>query len=118
MHFRLFRPMKRKGTVNHQFNQRIPADIKALAVGMNLVIPIGEGTAVFKVPTHGCRKALLANGRPSRVKERQAQIAAYLETAWQALRSDAPVVFQHRQATALAREFYAAKPHWDQLDPG
>lgn len=44
MLFRLVRPMPRKGSFRHQFVQRIPADVKAQAVGTQLLIPPGKET--------------------------------------------------------------------------
>lgn len=40
------------------------------------------------------------------VKERQATASTFLESVWKALRQDAPIKISHRQATALAGEFY------------
>ncbi|HSM40711.1 MAG TPA: hypothetical protein VK862_08160 [Afifellaceae bacterium] len=36
MLYRLVRPMKRKGSSNHQFVKRIPSDIRARMVGKKL----------------------------------------------------------------------------------
>jgi ABC-type sugar transport system ATPase subunit len=49
MLFRLVRPVKRKGTINHQFVQRIPADVKARAAGLKLHIPLGDQTVIVKL---------------------------------------------------------------------
>ncbi|TPK40990.1 hypothetical protein [Mesorhizobium sp. B2-5-3] len=96
MHFRLVRPVKRNGTINQQFNQRIPADVRDHAVGMTLHIPVGP-QIVRKTITHenhAIRVSLRAS-TPSEVKSRQAQVVGYLETVWQGLR-DAPMVLSHR----------------------
>lgn len=42
MHFQPVKPVKRKGTINQQFNQRIPADVRDHAVGVTLQIPVGS----------------------------------------------------------------------------
>lgn len=107
MHFRLVKPVKRKGTINQQFNQRIPADVRNHAVGVTLQIPVGP-EIVRKTITpkdHAIRVSLRAS-TPSEVKMRQAQVAGYLETVWQGLR-DAPLQLSHRQAVALSRDVYA-----------
>ncbi len=41
MLFCLVRAVKRKGTINHQFVQRIPADVRARSAGLALRIPVG-----------------------------------------------------------------------------
>ncbi|RNJ44422.1 hypothetical protein B5V01_05930 [Mesorhizobium erdmanii] len=107
MHFRLVRPVKRKGTTNQQFNQRIPADVRDHAVGITLQIPVGS-EIVRKTVTpkdHAIRVSLRAS-TPNEVKTRQAQVAGYLETVWQGLR-EVPIVLSHRQAVALSRDVYA-----------
>ncbi len=109
MLFRLVRPMQRKGTLNRQFVQRIPADIRDRAVGMKLAIPMGpEVVAVRVTDRMEAIRVSLRTVEPSEVKKRQAQIAAYLETVWQALRNDGPIPLTHKQAVALSRDLYAA----------
>ena len=44
MLYRLVRPMRRKGSRHPYFNQRIPVDVRALAVGLKLALPIGAET--------------------------------------------------------------------------
>nr|WP_051410192.1 tyrosine-type recombinase/integrase [Mesorhizobium sp. LNHC220B00] len=107
MHFRLVRSVKRKGTINQQFNQRIPADVRDRAIGVTLHIPVGP-QIVRKTITardHAIRVSLRAS-TPSESKMRQAQVAGYLETVWQGLR-EPPLVLSHRQAVALSRDVYA-----------
>lgn len=107
MHFRLVRSVKRKGTINQQFNQRIPADVRDRAIGATLHIPVGS-QIVRKTVTardHAIRVSLRAS-TPSETKMRQAQVAGYLETVWQGLR-EPPLVLSHRQAVALSRDVYA-----------
>lgn len=108
MHFRLVRPMKRKGSTKHQFVQRIPADVKARAAGLKLHIPLGPETIRLTIsPSAEAVRLSLRVSEPSQVKVRQAQVVAYLESVWRALRADRPVPLTHRQAVALSRDIYA-----------
>lgn len=107
MLFRLVRPVKRKGTINQQFNQRIPADVRDHVVGVTLHIPVGSEIVRKTITSrdHAIRVSLRAS-TPNEVKTRQAQVAGYLETVWQGLR-EVPIVLSHRQAVALSRDVYA-----------
>ncbi|ANN55977.1 hypothetical protein A9174_03810 [Mesorhizobium loti NZP2037] len=107
MHFRLVKPVKRKGTINQQFNQRIPADVRNRAVGVTLHIPVGSDIVrkTITAKDHAIRVSLRA-ANPSEVKTRQAQVLAYLETVWKGLR-EPPLALSHRQAVALSRDVYA-----------
>lgn len=109
MHFRLVRPVKRKGTLNQHFTQRIPADVKSRAVGMTLHIPLGDAVVPIAVgeSTQHIRLSLRSSDT-STVKLRQAEVVGYLETVWQSLRSSEPVRVSHRQAVALSKELYDA----------
>jgi len=55
----LLRPMAREGSSKKYFVQRIPADVKASAVGMTLMIPLGDTLVPVKVTSKtqwfGCR---------------------------------------------------------------
>lgn len=109
MHFRLVRPMRRKGTINHHFNQRIPADVRARAVGLTLAIPLGTETAAVTIKQgQAAIRFSLRAFDPSTVKQRQAQVLGYLESVWQALRNNGPHKLTPRQAAALAGELYRA----------
>lgn len=111
MHFRLVRPVKRKGTINQQFNQRIPADVLHHSVGITLQIPVGSETVKKTItPKDQAIRVSLRASTPSEVKTRQAQVAGYLETVWQGLR-ESPTVLSHRQAVALSRDVY----NWESL---
>lgn len=107
MLYRLVRPVKRKGTINQQFNQRIPADVRGRAAGVTLHIPIGADIVrkTITARDHAIRVSLRAS-TPAEVKTRQAQVTGYLETVWQGLRA-APLVLTHRQAVALSRDVYS-----------
>ena len=99
--------MRRDGSRFPLFVQRIPADVRRKAAGIELAIPLGDGF-VFVTPSDGAQavRFSLRTSEPSEIKTRQALAAAYLETVWAALRNDAPVHLTHRQATALAGELY------------
>lgn len=96
--------MRRVGSRFPLFVQRIPADVRSKAVGIELAIPLGDGF-VFVTLSEGAQavRFSLRTTEPSEVKTRQALAAAYLETVWAALRNDAPVHLTHRQATAFGR---------------
>jgi integrase len=107
MLFRVVRPMKRKGSRNGYFVQRIPADLKAKLTGERLEIPLGDGVKFFTVTAQAqmvCFSLLTAD--PSEIKSRQAIAAAYLEGVWEAYRKDAPASLAHPQAVALAGDLY------------
>lgn len=99
--------MRRDGSRNALFVQRIPADIREKIVGFRLAIPLGDAY-VFVTPSDNSQaiRFSLRTSDPSEAKSRQAIAAATLETIFQALRNDAPVHLSHKQATALAGELY------------
>lgn len=108
MHFKLVRPVKRKGSTNHQFLQRIPADIKALAAGLKLHVPVDGETVLVKLsPKATSIRLSLRSSDPSTVKQRQAEVAAYLETVWQSLRGQSIALTPSRPlrlpASSIAR---------------
>ncbi|MFK4562468.1 integrase [Bradyrhizobium ottawaense] len=107
MLFRVVRPMRRDGSRFPLFVQRIPADVRRKAVGIELSIPLGDGF-VFVTLSEGAQavRFSLRTTEPSEAKRRQALAAAHLTTVWEALRNDAPMHLTHRQATALAGELY------------
>ena len=109
MLLRLVRPVRRPGSSMPQFVQRIPRDVRSRAVGRTLEIPIGGETArVVVTPSMGAIRVSLRSRDPSQAKVRQAEIAAYLEGIWRALRNTVPVTLTRRQATALAGRLYRA----------
>ena len=109
MLFRLVRPMRRRGSRNVYFMQRIPADVKARAAGLRLNLPIGTETVPFAISSKtNFVKVSLRTFDPSEGKVRHAATAGYLETVWRALREDAPIPLTHREATALAGRLYRA----------
>ncbi|MGN6146619.1 MAG: tyrosine-type recombinase/integrase [Mesorhizobium sp.] len=108
MHFRLVKPVKRTGSLNHYCTQRIPADVKARAVGLKLEIPVGRDSVPKTITAKdNAIRISLRTAIPGEVKARQAQVIAYLETVWAALRQSSPLVLTFKQATALGGELYA-----------
>lgn len=109
MIFRLVSPVKRSGSSNSYFAQRIPADVRARATGVSLAIPLGELTLSLTIgPNAASVRFSLRTRDPAEVKIRQGIAAAYLETVWQALRNNQPVTLTHKDPTALAGELYRA----------
>lgn len=107
MLFRLVRPVKRKGTRNLQFNGRIPTDLLDRVRGRTLHVPVGAETVACIISAKATHVRLSVRSHdPFEVKKRTAEIAAYLETVWKALRISAPVSLTHKQATALAGDLY------------
>src|SRR5271155_2307339 len=100
MLYRLVRPMRRKGSRHPYFLQRIPMDVKALAVGLKLALPIGAETVPLTISAKAeTVKASLRTADPAEAKLRNAALGAYVETVWRALREGAPIPLTHRQAT-------------------
>lgn len=109
MLFRLVRPVKRFGSSMNYFVQRIPADVRARAVGLRLAVPLGAFTQIHLITAkaHSVRFSLRTRD-PSETKIRNAAAAAYVETVWHSLRATEPTCLSHKQATALAGESYRA----------
>lgn len=99
--------MRRDGSRNSLFVQRIPTDVRENAIGNPLAIPLGDGF-VFVTPSESAQavRFSLRTADPTEIKTRQAVAAAYLETVWAALRNETPAHLTHKQATALAGELY------------
>lgn len=109
MLFRLVRLVKRSGSTKRQFLQRIPKDVEARAVGLTLYVPIGSETIRLTIsPRAEAIRFSLRTGDPSEAKTRNAEAGAYLERVWRALREDAPIPLNHREATALSGRLYRA----------
>jgi integrase len=109
MLLRLVRPVRRKDSRIPYFVQRIPLDIKKVAVGLKLDIPVGDNFVRVVISAKALVvKVSLQTDDPREAKVRQAAIAGYLETVWQALREGAPVPLTNKQATALAKDLYLA----------
>lgn len=109
MLYRLVRPVRRSGSRIPYFVQRIPADVKARAVGRKLDVPIGEETISVTITSKTSTvKVSLRTADPAEAKVRQAALVAHMETVWRAFREDAPIPLTHREATALAGRLYRA----------
>lgn len=101
--------MKRSGTANHQFVQRIPNDIAAKAIGQKLYIPVdGETVTLTVSPKMRAVQISLRTPVAREAKTRHAQVAAYLATVWHALRSGHLLPLSQRDATGLAKRLYLA----------
>lgn len=106
--------MRREGSRNIYFQQRIPADVRRLiADGVTLAVPIGdEFASVTVAPATHSLKLSLRTSEPAEAKIRQAKAAAYVEGAWRDLkagvRPDGAVTLTHKQAVALAGRLYRA----------
>jgi integrase len=109
MLFRLVRPMFREGSRNGCYNRRIPADVRRLAVGLKLSLPVGEKfVSVTISPEMEAIRLSLRTSDPLEAKARTARLDEHLERAWSRLRENRPVSLSQRQAVALAGELYRA----------
>ncbi|WP_371344833.1 tyrosine-type recombinase/integrase [Ancylobacter sp. IITR112] len=105
----LVAPMKRKNSSNHQFVQRIPADVRPRLVGVTLEVPLGAD--FVPVSISGSAQAIRVSLRtfdPSEAKRRQATIIAHLEGIYAGLRAAVPATLSHKQSVALSGEVYRA----------
>ena len=109
MLFRLVRPMKRAGSRNQYFIKRIPADLKSRDEDLRVYVPIGDEAISYVISRRAQTVRLsLRTSEPAEVKQRLAQVDAFFEKLWNALREREPVSLTHREATALAGELYKA----------
>lgn len=107
MLFRLVSSVKRKGSSNRQFVQRIPADVRSRVAGAKLYIPVGSSVVPLVLsPSAQSVRVSLRTAEASEAKIRQAQVAAYLESYWEALRKNRPIALTNREAAALGGELY------------
>lgn len=107
MLYRLVRPMQRSGSRIPQFVKRIPADIRDRLLGRTLAIPLGDETLYLKVsPKADSIRFSLRTDSPSTAKVRQAEVLAYLEQAFAAVRNNRPVALTRKQTVALSRDVY------------
>ena len=83
--------------------------MRGKATGLRLSIPVGDQTQpVIITPRAQSIRLSLRTDDSAEVKARLAQVDAYLENVWRALRDEAPISLTHRQATALAGDLYRA----------
>jgi hypothetical protein len=97
MLFRLVRPMRRKGSRNVYFQQRIPADVKqrlAVIGGQRLLAFQVAGEAVAVTGRSSPIKFSLRTSDPAEVKVRQAEAARQAELHWAALRQTKAVTLR------------------------
>lgn len=106
--------MRREGSRNIYFQQRIPADVRRLiADGVTLAVPIGQAFApVTLSPATRSLKLSLRTSDPAEIKIRNAKTAAYVEGIWQGLRAgirpDCAVSLTNKQGVALSGRLYRA----------
>jgi integrase len=107
--------MKRSGSNNHQFNKRIPKELKAAALGRRLIITFGDCTRVIVIkPTMSAIRFSLGTSDPLEAKIRLAEASARVEEFFTTLRLKAslsklePVRLSQRQCAALSKELYEA----------
>lgn len=106
MILRLVRMMRRKGTDNRYFVQRIPADVKSRAVGMTLTLPVGNTPVPVPIKRNTAAiRVSLRTADATEAKVRQAAIAGHLARVWESLRSEVRHLTQ-KEAVALAGEVY------------
>lgn len=109
MLLRLVRPVRRSDSQNHQFVQRIPADVRHSAVGRTLSISLGSETAHITIaPGMAMVRFSLKTRDPGEAKVRHGVAAATVESFFATLRNSRPVTLSHKQATALAGDLYRA----------
>lgn len=103
MLYRLVRPMKRKGSSNQHFVQRIPAELRERMVGMKLVVPLGDETVPVSISlkTQSIRFSLRTSD-PTEVKARQAAASTFLEQVFRSLRDNTPDRFRVEARHALS----------------
>lgn len=120
MAYRIVRTMRRPESTQEHFRQRIPTDVLDKARGRSLAIPVGSDTVVKTIGQAAREvKLSLRTGDRKEAKIRNAQVAAYLEAFWQSLREERePTKLTHKQAVALAGEFYRAFTEAFEDDPG
>lgn len=83
MLYRWVRPVRREGARNVHFQQRIPADARALAVGVKLVLPVGnEFVTVANSEATTAITVSLRTADPSEAKARNAKLGAHPEGEW------------------------------------
>ncbi|WP_185984116.1 DUF6538 domain-containing protein [Aureimonas mangrovi] len=109
MAFRLVASVKRSGSTQAYFQQRIPKAVRERAVGLRLAIPVGSEAVTLQI-TEAMEtvRVSLRTSDPSTAKVRLAEVAAYVETVWQSLRAVEPVSLTHRQCVALAGDLFRA----------
>ncbi|WP_143279277.1 DUF6538 domain-containing protein [Bradyrhizobium ottawaense] len=117
MLLRMASPIRRDGSSVHYLRKRVPADLTDKALGLVLLIPVGDKTATVRVGPDCKVKVSLRTHDPREAKARQAKALAYLDDVWRSMR-EAPRRLTHREVVALAGEAYRhAKKTWEN-DPG
>lgn len=79
MLFRLVRPMNRKGTQNKHYMRRIPRDVRELATGLRLSLPVGDEFCAITIPA---ASTLSQSQSVNRTVLSNVSITGLLETWW------------------------------------
>jgi integrase len=99
--------MRRKGSSNIQFVQRIPADVREKAIGQTIEIPIGAGSISVKITASmNSVRISLQTSSPKEAKSRHSKALAYVDAFFESLRHNQPTEITAKMATALAGEIY------------
>lgn len=107
MAFRIVRSVKRKGSSNHYFKERIPASVGSRAVGLTLLVPVGgELVPCAITPKTTTIRLSLRTPDPHEGKVRQAEVAAFFQNVWHSLKTLKPIALTRSQCIALAGEVY------------
>ena len=103
MVLRRARPTSRSESSNLCFRKRIPADVKAVARGQTLAIPVGNEviSVVLSETTNEVKLSLRMTDRGI-AAERHRQVASHLHRVWEGFRQG-PERLSHRQTAALAQ---------------
>ena len=109
MAFRLVSPVKRSGSSQVYFAQRIPKAILHRARGLKLAVPVGPERVTVRISDSATTvRVSLRTADASVAKIRQAEVAAFFETFWQSLRTTKAISLTHRQCVALSGEIFRA----------
>lgn len=112
------RPMKRPGTRNEQFVQRLPADVMDKVRGMRLVVPLGSETVNITISqTLPDIRFSLRTADPVEAKARHNAASAHLAGVWQSVRQG-PTPLTHREITALSGLIYSDMTGLADDEPG
>ncbi|RYE10795.1 MAG: hypothetical protein EOP22_02645 [Hyphomicrobiales bacterium] len=118
MVFRMARPTRRQGSTFSQFKQRIPRDIRAMAVGKTFVAPVGDTLTSVKIgPSTEVLQFSLRTRDPDQAKARQAVVLSHWASFLEALRHG-PRRLTQKEVVALSGEAYREFVAGAEDDPG
>ncbi|WP_417788931.1 DUF6538 domain-containing protein [Terasakiella pusilla] len=109
--------MRRDGSKNHYFRQRIPLDVLDVARGKTITLPLGDATITKTISPKATEiKVSLKTSDPSEAKALQGVLAAKCEIIWQSFRKGT-ISLTQKQTNALAGEVYEAWVNALEEDP-